>query len=590
MKIGYIGLGAMGGSIARWLVEPHDLTVWDINKSAVERMVALGASSAETAEELARTCDVIFLCLPRTADVRQTIFGDRGLIGGLSAGKIVVDQTSGIPAETNGFAEELARKGVAMLDAPVTGGVGAAQAGSVTIIVSGPGEAFDRVAPAFRAISPKVYHCSDRTGDGQALKLVNNAMSAGYRMSALEIVAMGCKSGLPLSTMTEVFRAATGPNFSTKNMLPAILEGRAATNFALALMVKDLNEAIALARTCEVPMPLAGAVRAMMQIGLNTIGKNAMLDDVVPLMETLSGTAIAPTGTETPKPQAAAPAGEIIVGCAGTGSHDPGMAERLACGNGVRVATAADLPALARACDTVVVAEPSAGALRVALFGPGGLAEGLSAGKIVVARTVADPVEIEALAADVADRGSALVDLAVSADLFGGPEGPRAWLVAGPEEAVAKVRPALDVLAPGTIYCGAAGMAQLARVADRALAACNAIVTYESAAVGVKFGLDIDALATILNAGSGWSGMAERLLPALGGRSVGGPVEALERMAEDLQRASSVGARCGAPMLITDQVLGTFEAARNALAGQATLIDLARRFESDASTRYANRG
>ena len=119
MRVGYIGLGAMGGALARHLVGKYTLTVLDLNSAIVASFEALGARSARSSKELARQCDVVLMCLPRSSDVERVLFGPDGLAEGLSAGAIVIDQTSGIPDETRGFAQRLAERGVSMMDAPV---------------------------------------------------------------------------------------------------------------------------------------------------------------------------------------------------------------------------------------------------------------------------------------------------------------------------------------------------------------------------------------------------------------------------------------------------------------------------------------
>src|SRR6516164_2019848 len=138
MRIGYIGLGAMGGALARHLVGTFPLSVFDLNQAAVESFVALGATRAATPAELARASDVILLCLPRSSDVQAVLFGPNGVAEGLSAGKIVVDQTSGVPSETRGFARQLEEMDVSLFDAPVSGAMATAIAGTISIIASGP--------------------------------------------------------------------------------------------------------------------------------------------------------------------------------------------------------------------------------------------------------------------------------------------------------------------------------------------------------------------------------------------------------------------------------------------------------------------
>jgi 3-hydroxyisobutyrate dehydrogenase len=133
-----------------------------------------------------------------------------------------------------------------------------------------------------------VFRCSNRVGDGQALKLVNNAIGAGYRMATLELVALGRKMGLSLSSLVKTLNEGQGANFTTRHMLVGLLEGRSTTNFALALMIKDLDAALSLGAETTSPMPMTSGARDLMQIGLNLFGHNAVLDDVIPLIEKLS--------------------------------------------------------------------------------------------------------------------------------------------------------------------------------------------------------------------------------------------------------------------------------------------------------------
>ena len=288
MRVGYLGLGAMGGALSAHLARVLDLTVFDRNPQAMPALVALGAKAARSPAELARSCDVILLCLPRTSDVQDALFGEDGLAAELRPGTFVIDQTSGVPGLTNAIAQKLAAAGVRMLDAPVSGGIPAAQSGNVTIIVSGPDDAWAGAEGLLRAMSQKVFRCGDRVGDAQALKLVNNAIGAGYRIATLELVALGRKLGLRLGRIVDALDAGQGANFTTRNMLAGLVAGRSTTNFALSLMVKDLNEALALGSNAAAPMPMTAGARGVMQIGLNLRGKDARLDDVIPLTEQLA--------------------------------------------------------------------------------------------------------------------------------------------------------------------------------------------------------------------------------------------------------------------------------------------------------------
>lgn len=290
MRIGYIGLGAMGGALARHLIGKFPLSVFDLSQKAVESFVELGATAATTPAELARNSDVILLCLPRSSDVQAVLFGPSGVAEGLSAGKIVVDQTSGVPSETRGFARQLEEMGVSLFDAPVSGAMATAIAGTISIIASGPQDAFQKALPVLQSISPNVFHCGERVGNGQTMKTVNNMMNVSCRLATLEVVAMGRKFGLPLEVMTEAINATTAQNYTSQGMLPAIAEGRQSTKFWLALQVKDIHQAIGLAAEQKVPMPIGGAARSILQIGLNSLGKDAQLEQMIGVIESMADT------------------------------------------------------------------------------------------------------------------------------------------------------------------------------------------------------------------------------------------------------------------------------------------------------------
>jgi 3-hydroxyisobutyrate dehydrogenase len=604
MKVGYIGLGAMGSALARRLLRDHALSVWDINSAAVAAFEKLGASVAPSAAELARRCDVVLLCLPRSADVHQVIFGTGGLAEGLTPGKIVIDQTSGIPEETRHIARQLAQHGVAMLDAPVAGGVPAAEAGTITIMVSGATETYQAASPVLHTISSTVIRCGERLGDGQAIKLVNNVINASVRLATLEVVAMGRKAGLSLATLSEVINMSTACSRISQNVLPALLEGRAATNFALPLMVKDVDQAIALGIDAGAPMPIASLTRGLLQIGVNTLGKDARLEDVVGLIESMAGTRLVDAPGYGPAPAPAISAdgkNELVVGYVGLGAMGAALVRRLMRSRQVHVydvrpevmreleaegaVAAQDLPALARACDVIMICVPTSAVVREILFGAGGLAEGLAPGKIVVDQTTGDPAETLEIAADLQRLGVALVDAPVSGGPGGAAAGTVATICGGPAEVFVTVRPVLESISPNIVYCGETGTGHIAKLVKNALGACNRIITYEAVAMGVKNGLKLEDIAKVVNQSSGWSRTFERILAVL---ASGGETAKLriELMVKDLTLASQLGARCGAPMLIANEVRNTFEAGANALGGDANIDEMARMFETGAGIKF----
>lgn len=287
MQLGYVGLGAMGGALARRLMLSHRLRVLDLRAELVTAFAENGATPAQNGAAMARECDVVLLCLPRSSDVREAIFGPGGLAEGFEPGKIVIDQTTGDPDETRAMAAALAEQGVTMIDAPVSGGPASAEAGTIAIMVGGPMAAFEQVKPIFEAIGPNIFHCGD-TGNGHVLKLVNNTIGASCRLATLEAIAMGRKYGLSLEKMTEVIGKSSGRNFTTENMLPKMLEGKQSSNFAMALSLKDVSLATRLGLSCGAPMMIANLTRGLLQKGVYEFGEQATMDETATLIEAMA--------------------------------------------------------------------------------------------------------------------------------------------------------------------------------------------------------------------------------------------------------------------------------------------------------------
>lgn len=303
MKVGYVGLGALGGELARRFIGKHELCVWDLNPQALETFRSLGAKVANSAAELGKQCDAVIVCLPRSSDVLQLVSGPDGLAAGLSAGKLVIDQTSGIPAETRKIAALLAEIGVQMMDAAVSASPQIVASGNATLMVAGPDDLYDRALPLLETMAGTIYRCGSRIGDGQAMKMVNNAMNGACRMGMLEIVAMGIKAGLPLERITtEVNESRLGRSQVTEKMLPALVEGRASTRFGLPLMLKDITQAMMLGIEVGVPMPITSVVRGLLQVGVNTLGNGSQLEDMVGVIGKMAGTSIGP-GEAQSKPE-----------------------------------------------------------------------------------------------------------------------------------------------------------------------------------------------------------------------------------------------------------------------------------------------
>ncbi|WP_250495135.1 NAD(P)-binding domain-containing protein [Caballeronia sp. GAWG1-1] len=566
MRIGYIGLGALGSELAGRFIPAHDLVVWDLSEEACERMSARGARVASSSE-LAHEADVLLLCLPRSDDVRDLLFGARGIALALRPGTLVIDQTSGDASVTREIAQRLAEQDVSLMDAAVSGSPALVAAGGATLMASGPDDTFERAMPVLRTITESIHRCGRNVGDGQTMKTVNNAVYAACCLGTLELAALAAKAGLDLASLTELFNRGKARNLTTEKMLPAILAGRAATNFALALMLKDLNLAVSLGLAHGTPMPIVDATRSLLQIGVNLLGPRAKLDDMIEIVARLSGARF----EQEPAQEREAVTGwnEAQVGFVGLTEKSviharalmrscrlhvhadrSGLAERLATDG---AAVVADLTELARACDVIVLYEPDVQAKREVLFGAQGLASGLSAGSIVIDLAQHDWRTARTIEAELGLSGVAVLDLAaVDKDIeASGTSGN--LLVSGSPDAFECVKSILTSLAPDVAYCGSTGSAQVARILEAALFAVGLFASTEGLLAGVSHGLPLVDVCNVINGSSGHSAASKELLPALTNDDKEG-ARAFHLRVADLQNAASLSAEYGTSCLVLNAV------------------------------------
>ena len=282
-KIGFIGVGNMGGPMARNLVAAgRQLVVHDVRADALAafgNQVQIASSPAEVASE----AEIVMVSLPRPEIVHGVVFGDAGIAAG-GKRKIFVDLSTTGPRMAKTIADELSKHGVVALDAPVSGGVAGAVKGTVAVMLSGPKAEAERVTPFLGAIG-KVFYVGAEPGMGQTMKLINNLLSATAQAATAEAMVMGTKFGLDPAIMIEVLNAGTGRNTATESKFPNdILPRRFKGGFALGLMVKDLKLALETAEGLHVPMWVGQAVK---QLWLYAEGRGGPDQDATELIKHL---------------------------------------------------------------------------------------------------------------------------------------------------------------------------------------------------------------------------------------------------------------------------------------------------------------
>ena len=219
-----------------------------------------GGIAARNAAQAAEGADAVITMLPTSRDVAEVVAALRPV---LARGASVIEMSSGEPSATRRMAEELAQHGIAMVDAPVSGGVARAETGELAIMTGGDPAVLERVAPLLRAMGTTITRCGD-VGAGQAMKALNNLVSAAGFLISVEALLIGSRFGLDAATMVEVLNASTGMNNSTQKKLKQFVLSRGFdSGFGLDLMVKDLTIALQVGRETATPAPLAAQTREL---------------------------------------------------------------------------------------------------------------------------------------------------------------------------------------------------------------------------------------------------------------------------------------------------------------------------------------
>ena len=265
-KVGFVGLGNIGEPMCRCLLENgYEVSIYDVNPEAVSKLGDTATEPAENLKVLASSAEVVLLSLPGSDVVEEAVLGERGLVEGLSSGKVLIDTSSSRPSSTRDLAEKLAESGVEMLDAPVSGGVLRAEEAKLAVMVGGREEVFERHREVLEAFGEKIFHVGDH-GAGHLVKSLNNLLSATTLASAAEAVILAQKAGVAPETLLEVINAGNGRSYSTEVKFPNFILNRSFDDgFALGLMVKDLKIALETAAEMGHPMFSGSAISQLWQ-------------------------------------------------------------------------------------------------------------------------------------------------------------------------------------------------------------------------------------------------------------------------------------------------------------------------------------
>ncbi len=275
MKIGFIGLGNVGGKLAGSLLRNgYDLTVRDLDKSAAEPFLAKGAKWAQSPKQLAEHVDVIITCLPSPKASAEVMEADDGVIAGLSADKVWLEMSTTDEAEVKRLAEKVEVKGAFALDSPVSGGCHRAATGNIAIFAGGERNAFERVLPVLTSMGREILHTGP-LGSASILKVVTNYLASVHLVALGEAMTTAAKAGIDLNATYEAIRISSGNSFVHETESQVILNGSYDINFTMDLVLKDMSLFQAVAERADVPLELSPKVVEIFEDGEKKYGSRA---------------------------------------------------------------------------------------------------------------------------------------------------------------------------------------------------------------------------------------------------------------------------------------------------------------------------
>jgi 3-hydroxyisobutyrate dehydrogenase-like beta-hydroxyacid dehydrogenase len=265
--IGFIGLGSMGAHIARHLLKAgFSLNVYDTNPKALAECVELGARAHTSPSDVADFAEAVLVCLPTPDIVKAVALGESGLVNGKRI-RVYVDLSTTGPGMAREVAEGLSERQIATLDGPLAGGVAGAEAGTLSVMVSGVQWAFEALEPAFQSFGRNVVHVGDGVGQGQALKLINNMIVGANLVVATEAILFGVKFGLSADVILKMLNASTGRSFVTEEILGKnVIDRKFDFGFRLELMRKDLRLCVSEADAAGSPMMVSALAKQFYEL------------------------------------------------------------------------------------------------------------------------------------------------------------------------------------------------------------------------------------------------------------------------------------------------------------------------------------
>ena len=289
MRIGFIGLGNVGGKLAGSLQRNgFDLTVRDLDPSAAQPFLDAGASWAESPGEIAEDCDTVITCLPSPAACSEVMEADDGILAGLSAGKVWMEMSTTDEAEVRRMGALVVATGAEPIDCPVSGGCHRAATGNIAIFAGCEREVFDRILPVLTAMGRRILHTGP-LGSASVLKVVTNYLATANLVSVAEALTTAAAAGMDLNTTYEAIRISSGNSFVHETEGQVILNGSRDISFTMDLVVKDIGLFDEVARRHDVPLEVSPLLRQIFEDGQERFGPREWSPNIIRRLEEPTG-------------------------------------------------------------------------------------------------------------------------------------------------------------------------------------------------------------------------------------------------------------------------------------------------------------
>jgi 3-hydroxyisobutyrate dehydrogenase len=263
-KVGVIGLGSMGGGVARSLLRGgFEARVCDVRPEVVKALADAGAVACASPAELGAQCDVVIVLVVNAEQTETVLFGPQGAVPAMRKGSVLVLSVTVPPEYAERLASRLSQGGILLLDAPVSGGEARAASGEMTIMAAGPAEAFAACEPVFPAIAQKVYRLGEAHGTGSKVKMINQLLAGVHIAAAAEAMALGIKAGADPQVLYDVITHSAGNSWMFQNRAPHIIAGDYLPRSAVNIFVKDLGIVLDAGKRSTFPLPLTAAAHQM---------------------------------------------------------------------------------------------------------------------------------------------------------------------------------------------------------------------------------------------------------------------------------------------------------------------------------------